>query len=113
MPTGGGPYAYRPAFEVMGKRPVSIAEVEEARKLFWRRTAILGATVQHRRTMALPIVIAGAVFCRPARNRSGGRREPRNSLAASTRWRCGRPVRKPSRARNREYQQPMTPMPDT
>ena len=40
MPTGGGPHAYRPAFEVMGRRPVSMEEVEEARKLFWRRTAI-------------------------------------------------------------------------
>ena len=35
-----GPYAYRPAFKVAGRRPVSRAETEEARQLFLRRTAI-------------------------------------------------------------------------
>jgi hypothetical protein len=37
-PAGSPPFAYRPAFEAVGWRPVSREEHEEARLLFLRRT---------------------------------------------------------------------------
>jgi hypothetical protein len=39
-PSGSPPFAFRPAFERAGERPVSRAEVEEAKELFFRRAAI-------------------------------------------------------------------------
>jgi hypothetical protein len=39
-PPGSPPFAFRPAFEKAGERPVSRAEIEEAKELFFRRAAI-------------------------------------------------------------------------
>jgi hypothetical protein len=39
-PAGSPPFAYRPAFRIAGRRPVSQAEIDEARQLFRHRNAI-------------------------------------------------------------------------